>query len=102
MTPLQTQQSLDLRFDDSGAYDINDSGQVVGTITLNPPSSCRQCPPAETHAFIYQNGVLTDVNTLLPSREWQLQWASAIINKGQIVGNGLHYGQNRAFLLTLD
>lgn len=23
MTPLQTQQSLDLTFDDSGAYDIN-------------------------------------------------------------------------------
>jgi probable HAF family extracellular repeat protein len=84
------------------AYGINDSGQIVGTTLVLRNNSCRDCNDYEPHAFFYENGVLTDLNTLLPSNsEWELMEAYAVNNKGKIVGYGLIHGQRHAFLLQL-
>jgi probable HAF family extracellular repeat protein len=41
------------------------------------------------------------LNTLIPEdADWNLEEASGINDHGQIVGYGLHHGQERAFLLT--
>ena len=44
---------------------------------------------------------MTDLNTEIPySSGWELGWAFAINDAGQIVGQGIHNGQYDAFLLT--
>jgi uncharacterized repeat protein (TIGR01451 family) len=70
---------------------VNASGQVVGTFFT----------PAGESAFIYEDGVLTDLNQLLPvGSGWQLGAAIDINDAGQIVGQGMHDGEGRGFLLT--
>ena len=81
------------------AYDINEAGTVVGTTWVVPRNSCRDCEEYP-HAFLYEKGVFTDLNTLLPpGSEWELIEAYAINNRGKIVGYGLIHGQWHAFLL---
>jgi probable HAF family extracellular repeat protein len=71
----------------SSAYSINNKGQVVGRTGIG--------------AFLWQNGVMKDLNTLIPaSSGWKLWYAKDINNKGQIIGYGSYNGQSRAFLLT--
>ena len=54
-----------------------------------------------THAFLYQNGIMTDLNDLIPANSgWLLEIANGINDRGQIVGTGLHHGLRRAFVLT--
>ena len=77
----------------SFAYGINDSGAIVGyswpIIGDNP------------HAFIYIDGVMIDLNSLIPNGSgWLLLEAYGINNTGQIVGEGLWNGQPHAFLLN--
>jgi probable HAF family extracellular repeat protein len=84
------------------AYDINDRGQVVGATWVSRGDSCRDCNEYEPHAFVYENGVMTELNSLLPpNSEWKLLQAFAINNKGRIVGYGLIHGQFHAFMLSL-
>lgn len=46
------------------------------------------------------HGTVYDLNQLLPARSgWTIGTASAINDKGWIVGNGTHNGKVRAFLL---
>ncbi len=53
------------------------------------------------HAFVWRNGKITDLNTLLPPGSgWNLAIASGINDNGQICGLGLHDGKVRAFLLN--
>jgi probable HAF family extracellular repeat protein len=75
----------------SFAYGINASGYVVGySDTL-----------AGQSAFLFANGQLIDLNSLLaPDSGWQLLSASAINDAGQIVGHGLYNGREQAFLLN--
>jgi probable HAF family extracellular repeat protein len=76
----------------STAYAINSSDVVVGTSQA----------PNGAHAFIWQNGVMTDLNTLLPAGSgWVLQRAYAINNRGEIAGSGSVGGVEHAFLLSL-
>jgi probable HAF family extracellular repeat protein len=83
------------------AYDINDRGKAVGSTWVRPKDSCRECNDFVPHAFVYENGVMTDLNTLLPSgSEWELVEAFAINNKGNIVGYGSIHGQFHAFMLS--
>jgi probable HAF family extracellular repeat protein len=78
----------------NGANGINASGQVVGEALTASLAE---------HAFLYSNGSMTDLNSLLPPDSgWTLQYASAINDAGQIVGYGLHNGQQRAFLLNVQ
>jgi len=81
----------------SFASGINNVGHVVGYSSFNGINSY--------HAFLYRDGVMTDLNDLLPpGSTWRLIEARAINDAGQIVGFGDpdHSGQNHAFLLTLD
>ncbi len=56
--------------------------------------------PSE-HAFVYSGGRMQDLNELIPAdADWTLESARGINDRGQIVGVGLHHGQQRAFLLT--
>jgi probable HAF family extracellular repeat protein len=53
------------------------------------------------HAFLYTNGRMQDLNTLIPAGSgWTLSEAAGINDAGQIVGSGTKNGQLRAFLLN--
>ena len=66
------------------ALGINNLGQVVGWAEM---------PTAVRLAFLWQNGVMTDLNTLLPAHSgWQLFQATAINKNGAIVGYGTRNG----------
>ena len=70
------------------ANGINNSGQIVGS--------------KNSQAFLYDDGTMYNLNSLLaPGSRWNLYDATAVNNKGQIVGYGLSpAGQTDAFLLT--
>ena len=76
----------------SFAYGINNSSLVVGYSYL--------ANSEDTHAFVYRDGVLYDLNGLIPSNAgWTLLNAYSINDKGQIVGTGLLNGQLNAYIL---
>jgi len=81
----------------SQANGINNIGQVVGWTLVEPPSAI-----SAQHAFIYSDGVMSDLNTFLPDDfGWVLTYASAINESGQIAVNGRNAeGITHAFLLT--
>ncbi|MEP6605441.1 MAG: PEP-CTERM sorting domain-containing protein [Nitrosospira sp.] len=77
----------------SGALGINDSGQVVGYFYTDATTF---------HAFLYSNGVVTDLSLLTPFTiaGWTDIAASSINNAGQIVGTGTLNGNSQGFLLS--
>jgi probable HAF family extracellular repeat protein len=72
---------------------INNQGQIVGSSNGGF---------LDSFALLWDDGMLTDLNTLIdPDLGWLLSSASSINEKGQIVGNGINPdGERRAFLLT--
>jgi len=82
----------------SWATGINNLGQVVGS-TLDSGFNW-------SHAFIYQDKVMTDLNTLFPaSSNLFATMANQINDRGQIAGMGTvltgpHAGETHAFLAT--
>ena len=86
--------------EDAGALatGVNDRGQVVGSTYDNNLNWA--------HGFIYENGVLTDLNTLLPeSSNLYITMANKINANGQISGmaivqNGPYKGEIHAFVAT--
>ncbi|MCG3125371.1 MAG: hypothetical protein CHACPFDD_00189 [Phycisphaerae bacterium] len=73
--------------DYSYAYAVNDDAQIVGT--------------SDGHAFVWELGVMRDLNTLIPPNSgWTLDRAWSINGRGQIVGDGVVRGFPRGFLLT--
>ena len=80
------------------ATGINDQGQVVGS-AWNSDFNW-------SHAFIYQDGVMTDLNTLFPTgTNLHATMANKINNRGQISGmatvmSGPDEGKVHAFLAT--
>jgi probable HAF family extracellular repeat protein len=113
-----------LALDSSAAAAVNNDGQIVGgsaayrsgLITnnfpnLSNPGGDTNSPPPEPpvyegqiltrHAFLWQEGVMADLNDLIPTNSgWELSEAASINDAGQIVGSGTFQGQTRAFLLT--
>jgi len=86
---------------------INNSGQIVGWSTPSPVTTNLQLDAVQTtlssniHAFLYTGGAMYDLSKLLVNGSgWQLGYAVAINNAGQIAGTGLYQNQQRIFLLT--
>ncbi|MDZ7625229.1 MAG: T9SS type A sorting domain-containing protein [Ignavibacteriaceae bacterium] len=72
---------------ESRAVAINDKDEII---CLN-----------NSGAFLYKNDTLYNLNDLIdPNSGWILGYATDINNKSEIVGQGSHNGQARAFLLT--
>ena len=78
----------------SVAHAVNNNAEVVGYSTIQGGAR---------RAFRWtKDGVMKDLNTLLPANSgWVLTEAWDINDRGQIVGNGIHNGANRAFRLNL-
>ena len=84
----------------SAAMDINELNQVVGSSWLSPVLTSLY-EPEKYHAFIWENGQMTDLNSLIPANSgWILTSATAINDNGDIVGTALLGGQVHGFLLT--
>lgn len=84
----------------SSAADINEYNQVVGTSWLVTQLTSLY-DPSLYHAFLWEAGQMTDLNTLIPPDSgWILTAATAINDHGDIVGSGLLDGQVHGFLLT--
>jgi probable HAF family extracellular repeat protein len=74
------------------AFAINNASDVVGQADTGGRG--------ETHAILYRNGTMYDLNWLIAAGSgWELMCARSINNRGQIVGYGIHQGLKHAFLL---
>jgi probable HAF family extracellular repeat protein len=71
---------------------INDRREIVGLmLDIN----------FNSHAFLWKDGVMVDLNDLIPkTSSWVLQSAAGINESGQIAGQGLINGEVHAFLAT--
>jgi len=76
------------------AVDINNKGEAVGFSASNPNDETTY------HALLWKDGVITNLQTKIADPSWQLLFAAGINEQGQIVGEGLHNGILRAFLLS--
>ena len=83
-------------FGSSEAYGVNNAGDVVGRV--EPPSF----PEGTTHAFVYSNGVMMDLNALVPAGSgYVITEARAINTRGAIAAVAQSpAGQTRAVLLV--
>jgi probable HAF family extracellular repeat protein len=80
----------------SFAVAINNKGQVVGSDTTTGNGGL-------SHAFIWEDGKMADLNSLIPmGSPWFLQQVSDINDQGQILGQGLNRGTGKihSFLLN--
>jgi probable HAF family extracellular repeat protein len=74
---------------------MNNLDQVVGTLVFDPSDGTKN------HGFLFTDGVMIDVNSLLPANSgWVLRDAQGINDLGQIVGFGNIGGEQHAYLLT--
>jgi probable HAF family extracellular repeat protein len=79
--------------DTSVALDINDDGKVVGTSNLTPSGTTY-------HAFLWEDGTMTDLNDLIDANSgWVLYRATSINDDGEISGWGAQGADVRAFVL---
>jgi probable HAF family extracellular repeat protein len=93
----------------SAAFSINDRGLVVGIADYPYQTVCRDpytylyvpCIKYAQHGFLYDHGVMTDLNSMIPADAgWDLEWAVDINNRGQITGYGRLNGVYRAYVLS--
>lgn len=77
----------------SAAADINNLGQIVGFANLSEGVS---------HAFLYENGKMIDLNTLIdPASGWTIEGAAAINDLQQIAATACRNGVCQAVRLDL-
>jgi probable HAF family extracellular repeat protein len=75
----------------SEAWGVNEHGQIVGT----------SCPPSgDCRAFVWENGVMVDLNLQKADYPHHLENAMDINNRGQITGRALTPTGREAFLAT--
>ncbi len=74
-------------YPNSIAYGINNKGVIVGqALNLSTGAS---------HAFIYQNNIMTDLNALaIGNKAWTLVYANDINDQGVIVGGAVNNNTN--------
>lgn len=85
---------LDGSYSEALALDGNAS-HVVGRATVPTTTGA-----VSYHAFLWSEGALRDLNTLVSAGSgWVLEEATGINDAGQIVGSGTYNGQRHAFLL---
>jgi probable HAF family extracellular repeat protein len=86
--------ALNVPGEHNSATDINDFGQIVGFMQTDVG--------ATNNAYIYENGVATDLNNLIPGGSGlHITIANAINNAGQIVGTAVDSaGRPHAVLLN--
>jgi probable HAF family extracellular repeat protein len=84
--------------DHSFAFGINAAGDIVGYAALPDEGGW----PGVDHAFLYRDGVMVDLNSVLAeeSPEVELLIAEGIGDDGSIVGTAIVDGYRHAFLLT--
>ena len=76
----------------SGGLALNARGDVTGW---------SEAPQERSHAMRVRNGQMSDLNGLIdPTSGWLLSEGVGINDQGQIAGNGVLRGRQRAFLLT--
>ncbi|MGB8511000.1 MAG: SBBP repeat-containing protein, partial [Pyrinomonadaceae bacterium] len=87
---------------ESIARSINSTGVIVGySDDANSSDVGAYGYGRDRRAFIYRNGVMTNLNTLVdPASGWVLIEAQSINDAGQIVGQGTINGATHAYLLT--
>lgn len=112
----------DIAGSNSSAYDINNSGQIVGrlgyaafmwqngTIILLGGDNSGAYAINEFgevvgwsngRAVLWEDGTMIDLNNLFPSGSgWELIEATAINNNGQIIGSGYYGGELRGFIIS--
>jgi len=79
---------------------INNLGHLLGTSALSEPGTWNV---SQQQLVLWRDGgvfPLQEVLDPVSGAGWIISIASAINNSGQIVGLGVHNGQNRAYLLT--
>lgn len=77
----------------SVANSINGAGTIVGT-SIGASGQSR--------GFVYRNGVIYDLNSLVPPNSgWMLSTAAWVSNNDDVVGDGTYNGTKMAFLLHL-
>src|SRR6185295_5676213 len=75
---------------------INNVGQIVGSSRISPRTGAQ-------HAFIWQRGAMTDLNTLLvPGTDWVIGFAYDINDSGQIAAMGSHGNEFTQRAVRLD
>lgn len=88
---MQDLGALDAFTNNSQANSINNQSWIVGT--SSSASGTNQ-------AFLWYNGVMTNLNHLVASNsDWVLTNATGINEFNEIVGSGFYQGQKRAFML---
>jgi len=78
--------------DGSVARAINSAGVTVGVSNTFLPQGAQ--------AFVYSGGIMTNLNSLVTTPGWDLRDAVLVNDSNQIVGYGMHGGEERAFLLS--
>ena len=81
----------------TSARAINEKGWIVGE------SEVASGVPQPSRAFLWRNGRMRDLNTLLDpgaAQHWTLHYAMDVNDRGQIVGLGMVDGLTRAFIAT--
>jgi probable HAF family extracellular repeat protein len=92
-TGMQNLGTLGDERNPSFAFDLNNAGQVVGYSVILPSGQYRP--------FLWENGVMSDLNNLIPPDSgFTLFDAQGINDAGQIVGAGSINGEVHAVLLS--
>src|ERR1051326_5412225 len=98
MTGLGFIAAPDIYPGSSGATAINDSSEVVGGSSWS-----RLLQGNYNHAFVWKDGIMTDLNSVTDTTGgWEILQATAINNRGDILATAIFSGYQHAVLLKKE